>query len=136
MYTVRYGDFVTFASTSTISIDIDSAIGKIAEVISQKSDERRHIFEEAAGISKFRYRKNDANKKLAETDANLVRVTDIATEIGSRIGTLEKEAENAKKYLVLADRKKELEVSIWFDKITKAALESEKYEEKTNLLKY
>ncbi len=105
--------------------------GKISEVISQKSDERRHIFEEAAGISKFRYRKNDANKKLAETDANLVRVTDIATEIGSRIGTLEKEAENAKKYLVLAERKKELEVSIWFDKITKAALESEKYELKT-----
>ncbi|MBR5308024.1 MAG: chromosome segregation protein SMC [Clostridia bacterium] len=105
--------------------------GKIAEVISQKSDERRHIFEEAAGISKFRYRKNDASKKLAETDANLVRVTDIATEIGSRIGTLEKEAENAKKYIVLADRKKELEVAIWFDKITKAALESEKYEVKT-----
>ncbi len=105
--------------------------GKIAEVISQKSDERRHIFEEAAGISKFRYRKNDATKKLAETDANLIRVTDIATEIGSRIGTLEKEAENAKKYLVLAERKKELEVSIWFDKITKAALESEKYELKT-----
>ena len=106
--------------------------GKIAEVISQKSDERRHIFEEAAGISKFRYRKNDAGKKLAETDANLVRVTDIATEIGSRIGTLEKEAENAKKYIVLADRKKELEVAIWFDKITKAAIESEKYELKTS----
>jgi len=105
--------------------------GKIAEVISQKSDERRHIFEEAAGISKFRYRKNDATKKLAETDANLIRVTDIANEIGSRIGTLEKEAENAKKYIVLADRKKELEVAIWFDKITKAAIESEKYEQKT-----
>lgn len=105
--------------------------GKIAEVISQKSDERRHIFEEAAGISKFRYRKNDASKKLAETDANLVRVTDIAAEIGSRIGALEKEAENAKKYIVLADRKKELEVAVWFDKITTAALESEKYEAKT-----
>ncbi len=105
--------------------------GKIAEVISQKSDERRHIFEEAAGISKFRYRKNDASKKLAETDTNLIRVTDIANEIGSRIGTLEKEAENAKKYIVLADRKKELEVAIWFDKITKAAIESEKYEART-----
>ncbi len=105
--------------------------GKIAEVISQKSDERRHIFEEAAGISKFRYRKNDAAKKLSETDANLIRVTDIANEIGSRIGTLEKEAENAKKYIVLAERKKELEVAVWFDKITKAALEAEKYESKT-----
>ena len=48
--------------------------GKIGEVISQKSDERRHIFEEAAGISKFRYRKNDAEKKLAETENNLVRL--------------------------------------------------------------
>ena len=105
--------------------------GKIAEVISQKSEERRHIFEEAAGISKFRYRKNDAAKKLAETDANLIRVTDIANEIGSRIGTLEREAENAKKYIVLADRKKELEVAIWFDKITAAAIESERYESKT-----
>ncbi len=105
--------------------------GKIAEVISQKSDERRHIFEEAAGISKFRYRKNDATKKLAETDANLIRVTDIATEIGSRIGTLEREAENAKKYIVLAERKRELEVAIWFDRITEAAIESERYETKT-----
>lgn len=82
--------------------------GKIAEVLSQKSDERRHIFEEAAGISKFRYRKNDAEKKLGETDTNLVRVSDIAGEIGSRLGSLEKEAENAKKYIVLADRKKSL----------------------------
>lgn len=105
--------------------------GKIAEVLSQKSDERRHIFEEAAGISKFRYRKNDAEKKLAETEANLVRVSDIAGEIGSRLGTLEKEAENAKKYLVLAERKKELEVSIWFDRITKSGAERDKYTIKT-----
>ena len=105
--------------------------GKIAEVLSQKSDERRHIFEEAAGISKFRYRKNDAEKKLGETDANLVRVSDIAGEIGSRLGSLEKEAENAKKYIVLADRKKELEISIWFDRITKAGNESAEYRIKT-----
>lgn len=105
--------------------------GKIAEVLSQKSDERRHIFEEAAGISKFRYRKNDAEKKLGETDANLVRVSDIAGEIGSRLGSLEKEAENAKKYIVLADRKKELEISIWFDRITKAGNESAAYKVKT-----
>ncbi len=105
--------------------------GKIAEVLSQKSDERRHIFEEPAGISKFRYRKNDAEKKLGETDANLVRISDIATEIGSRLGQLEKDAENAKKYLVLAERKKELEISIWFDRITTAGAEAEKYKVKT-----
>lgn len=105
--------------------------GKIAEVISQKSDERRHIFEEAAGISKFRYRKNDAEKKLGETEANLVRLRDIVGEIEGRIGPLEKASENAKKYLVLADRKKELEVAIWLERIAKAALESESFAERT-----
>lgn len=94
--------------------------GKIAEVLSQKSDERRHIFEEAAGISKFRYRKNDAQKKLTETDANLVRLTDIASEISTRLGPLEKDAENAKKYLVLAEDKKSLEVALWLERLKKA----------------
>ena len=106
--------------------------GKIGEVISQKSDERRHIFEEAAGISKFRYRKNDAEKKLAETETNLIRLRDIVSEIEGRIGPLEKAAENAKKYLVLADRKKELEVAIWVDRIAKAAVEAEDFEKRTN----
>lgn len=105
--------------------------GKIGEVISQKSDERRHIFEEAAGISKFRYRKNDAQKKLEETENNLIRLRDIVTEIESRIGPLEKASENAKKYLVLADRKKELEVAIWVDRIAKAAVEAESFESRT-----
>ncbi len=105
--------------------------GKIGEVISQKSDERRHIFEEAAGISKFRYRKNDAEKKLAETETNLVRLRDIVSEIEGRIGPLEKAAENAKKYLVLAERKKELEVALWVDRIAKAAVEAEEFEKRT-----
>ena len=105
--------------------------GKISEVISQKSDERRHIFEEAAGISKFRYRKNDAEKKLEETETNLVRLRDIASEIEGRIGPLEKASENAKKYLVLADRKKELEVAIWVDRIAKTASEAEGFSSRT-----
>lgn len=105
--------------------------GKIGEVISQKSDERRHIFEEAAGISKFRYRKNDAEKKLAETETNLVRLRDIVSEIEGRIGPLEKAAENAKKYLVLAERKKELEVALWVDRIAKAAVEAEDFDKRT-----
>lgn len=105
--------------------------GKIGEVISQKSDERRHIFEEAAGISKFRYRKNDAQKKLEETETNLVRLRDIVSEIETRIGPLEKASENAKKYLVLADRKKELEVALWVDRIAKAAVEAEEFSVRT-----
>ncbi len=109
--------------------------GKIAEVISQKSDERRHIFEEAAGISKFRYRKNDAEKKLAETDTNLIRLNDITGEISLRLAPLEKDAENAQKFLVLSQRKKELEVSIWLDKIVKASDKSKDIENKYNTAK-
>lgn len=102
--------------------------GKIAEVLSQKSDERRHIFEEAAGISKYRYRKNDAQKKLAETDTNLVRLTDIASEISTRLGPLEKDAENAKKYLVLAEQKKNLEVALWLERLSKADASAKRLE--------
>ncbi len=109
--------------------------GKIAEVISQKSDERRHIFEEAAGISKFRYRKNDAEKKLAETDTNLIRLNDITGEISLRLAPLEKDAENAQKFLVLSERKKELEVSIWLDRIVKASDKSKDIENKHNTAK-
>ena len=106
--------------------------GKISEVLSQKSDERRHIFEEAAGISKFRYRKNDAQKKLNETDTNLIRLNDIASEISTRLGPLEKDAENAKKYLVLAEDKKNLEVSIWLDKLNKSDSKTKELEDKHN----
>ena len=102
--------------------------GKIAEVLSQKSDERRHIFEEAAGISKYRYRKNDAQKKLAETDTNLIRLTDIASEISTRLGPLEKDAENAKKYLVLAEQKKNLEVALWLERLSKADASAKRLE--------
>ncbi len=91
--------------------------GKIAEVLSQKDDERRSIFEEAAGISKIRYKKLEAERKLRDTEANLVRVNDILSEISSRIGPLEKEAENAKQYLVLSEEKKGIEITLWLDRI-------------------
>ena len=104
--------------------------GKISEVLSQKSDERRHIFEEAAGISKFRYRKIETEKKLNETDTNLIRLNDIAGEIESRLGPLERDAENAKKFLVLADRKKELEVAIWLDRIVTSSDKAKNLENK------
>ncbi len=91
--------------------------GKIAEVLSQKDDERRSIFEEAAGISKIRYKKLEAERKLRDTESNLVRVNDILSEISSRIGPLEKEAENAKQYLVLSEEKKGIEITLWLDRI-------------------
>ena len=91
--------------------------GKIAEVLSQKDDERRSIFEEAAGISKIRYKKLEAERKLRDTEANLVRVNDILSEVSSRIGPLEKEAENAKQYLVLSEEKKGIEITLWLDRL-------------------
>ncbi len=91
--------------------------GKIAEVLSQKDDERRSIFEEAAGISKIRYKKLEAERKLRDTENNLVRINDILSEIASRIGPLEKEAENAKQYLVLSEEKKGIEITLWLDRL-------------------
>ena len=87
--------------------------GKIAEIISRKSDERRAIFEEAAGIAKYRYKKEEAQKKLLAVEDNLVRVADIVGELESRVGPLEKESAKARQYLELYDQKKEADISLW-----------------------
>ena len=87
--------------------------GKAAEIISQKSEERRSIFEEAAGISKYRYKKNEAERKLTGVSDNLVRLNDIIYELESRIGPLEKEAEKARKYLELYEKKKNADIALW-----------------------
>lgn len=87
--------------------------GKIAEIISKKSEDRRGIFEESAGITKFRYQKNESEKKLAETEDNMNRVLDIFGEIESRIGPLERDAKKARQYLELYEEKKMLDVSVW-----------------------
>lgn len=87
--------------------------GKIAEIISKKSDERRNIFEEAAGISKYRHRKEESERKLKQAQDNLDRVRDILTELEMRVGPLEKEAEKARKGLALYEEKKRADVSLW-----------------------
>lgn len=86
--------------------------GRISEIISQKSEDRRIIFEEAAGISKYRYKKHDAEKRLAEAEGNLERVQDILSELSSRIGPLEKDAAKAKIYLELYEEKKGLDIGL------------------------
>ena len=100
--------------------------GKIAEIISKKSEDRRGIFEETAGISKFRYKKQESQKKLAETEANMVRLTDIFTEIESRIGPLERDAKKARRYLELFGEKKSLDVSMWLYDMNKLKADIEK----------
>ncbi len=87
--------------------------GKIAEIISKKSDERRNIFEEAAGISKYRHRKEESERKLKQTQDNLDRVKDILVTLEERIGPLERDAEKARKGLALYEEKKRADVSLW-----------------------
>ncbi|MBO5945693.1 MAG: chromosome segregation protein SMC [Clostridia bacterium] len=87
--------------------------GKIAEIISKKSDERRSIFEEAAGISKYRHRKEESERKLKQTQDNLDRVKDILSVLEDRIGPLSKDAEKARKGLEIYEEKKRADVSLW-----------------------
>ena len=87
--------------------------GKVADMVSAKSKERRDMLEEAAGISHFRYRRTDALRRLAQTEENLIRLRDILSELESRVGPLKAQSEKAEKFIVLANQKKELEISIW-----------------------
>ncbi len=107
--------------------------GRIAEIISKKSEERRSIFEEAAGITKYRYRKNESQKKLTETENNMIRVGDIAAELESRIGPLEKEAAKARRYLELYDEKKKLDVSLWKYDMDKLRENLDRFEAETKM---
>ncbi len=93
--------------------------GRISEILSSKSEDRRQIFEEAAGISKFRYKKNEAERKLNAAEDNLLRLNDIITELEARVGPLKEQSEKAKKYLLLRDEKKGLEINVWLDAIDK-----------------
>lgn len=94
--------------------------GRIAEIVSSKSNERREIFEEASGIARYRYRKNEAERRLAASEENLSRLRDILGELESRVGPLEKESKKAKSYLEYAERRKELEVTLWMEEIQRA----------------
>lgn len=87
--------------------------GKIDEILSSKASERRQIFEEAAGITKYKYRKKEAEKKLELAEENLIRLKDILVELENRIGPLKIQCEKAKKFKELDLKKKDLEVYIW-----------------------
>ncbi|MBR5538784.1 MAG: chromosome segregation protein SMC, partial [Clostridia bacterium] len=100
--------------------------GRIDELLSAKSEDRRQVFEEAAGIAKYRYKKHEAEKKLSAAEDNLVRLTDIADELGKRVGPLERESQKAKKYLEIYEGKKRADVSLW---IYDGAMVTEKIKE-------
>lgn len=102
--------------------------GKIDEILSNKSEDRRQIFEEAAGITKYKYRKNEAEKKLEKTNENLVRLKDIMTELEGQLEPLRAQSEKAKKYLALREQLKTLDVNVSVAMIDSLKAELEKLE--------
>ena len=92
--------------------------GKIDEILSNKSEDRRKIFEEAAGIVKYRTRKEESEKKLEQTKLNLLRINDILSEIESNIEPLKLQADKAKKYLDLREELKNIEVGLFLHNIS------------------
>lgn len=89
--------------------------GKIDSIISGKPSERRTFFEEACGISKYHHKKDEAERKLNHTNDNIIRINDIVAELETQLEPLKLQSEKAKKYLILRDELKELEVNVWLN---------------------
>ena len=126
--TVRLRDIHELFMDTGIGRDGYSIIGqgRIDEILSVKSSDRREIFEEAAGISKFRYRKEEAERKLNGTEQNLVRINDKIAELELSVGPLKEQSETAQKYLLLRDELRVLEVSVWLSGIERLKISAEK----------
>lgn len=112
---VRLRDIYELFLNTGIGRDGYSIIGqgRIADMVSRKSEERRSIFEDASGIAKYRMKKNEAERKLDGVEANMVRIRDVFAEVEAQVFPLEREAEKAKRALVLLERKKVADVSLW-----------------------
>lgn len=102
--------------------------GRIDEIINEKAAARRKVFEEAAGIMKYRVRKEEAERKLQRTDDNLIRVNDIVEELSSQIEPLRIQCEQAKKFFSLRERQKDLEINLFLHEFDKAEEKISKYE--------
>ena len=115
--TVRLKDIQLLFMDTGLGRDGYSMVGqgKIDAIVSSRSEERREIFEEAAGIAKYRYRKNEAERRLKVAEENLLRLRDILQELEERVGPLKIQSEKAKKYLTYAAEKKELEIGVWLN---------------------
>lgn len=109
--------------------------GRIADIVSSKSTDRREIFEEAAGISKFRYKKEEAERKLVSAEDNISRITDILAELESRLGPLKNQSEKAKKFIVIEEEKRGLEISLWVLKLDEHMESIRSSDEKLKLVK-
>ncbi len=103
--------------------------GRIDEILSLKSADRREIFEEAAGISKYRHRKEETERKLAHTEDNLLRIGDKVSELELQLEPLKQQSEKAKKYLELKDELQGVEIAVWLDTLDKLSANAKKAEE-------
>ncbi len=109
--------------------------GKIDSIVASKSEDRREIFEEAAGISRYRYRKTEAERKLAHTEENLLRLRDIVTELESRIEPLKEQSEKAEQFLAFSEEKRGLEIALWLDTLNKSSKVLRDHEDKIAVAK-
>ena len=107
---VRLRDIYELFLNTGIGRDGYSIIGqgRIADMVSRKSEERRDIFEDASGIAKFRHKKTEAERKLKQTEDNMVRINDVFAEVSAQVGPLEKESEKAKRAIELMERKERI----------------------------
>ena len=109
--------------------------GKIDSIVASKSEDRREIFEEAAGISRYRYRKTEAERKLNHTEENLLRLRDIVTELEDRVEPLRIQSEKAQKFLEYSGEKRGLEIALWLDTLNKSSAVLRDYEDKITVAK-
>ncbi len=108
--------------------------GKVETLISGKSDDRRDMLEEAAGISHYRYRRADAMRRLNQAEENLLRLRDILTELETRVGPLKVQSEKAQKFLEYAGEKKNLEIGLWLYTIEKTKNDLREHEKKITVV--
>lgn len=104
--------------------------GKIDSIVAARSEDRREIFEEAAGISRFRYRKEESERRLRQAEENLVRLRDILSELENRVGPLKEQAEKAEQYLAYAGEKRTLEIGLWLHTLDRSGQTLREHDDK------
>ena len=134
--TVRLRDIHELFMDTGLGRDGYSIIGqgRISDIISAKSGQRREIFEEAAGISRYRYRKEEAQRQLEMAEENLLRLKDIMTEIQSNLEPLRQQSEKASAFLKLSGRKKELDISLWLENLEQTRRQLKGYDDRLLIL--
>lgn len=133
--TVRLKDINELFMDTGLGRDGYSIIGqgKIDSIVAAKSEDRREIFEEAAGISRYRYRKEEAERRLGRAEENLVRLRDILSELEGRVGPLKEQAQKAQQFIEYDGEKRGLEIGIWLETLRRSAQAIREHRDKIGL---